>query len=153
MTRAVFANWETSGVVSAYAGPPITVADSTDVANTGAGTSSIPLRVANGNLPSSQRTLARWFDVSAFVVQPAFTQGNAGRNIIIGPGLFNVDFAAIKNIPVTERTRVQFRAEFFNFLNHANFGNPNASLGSPSFARVSSAAPGRDIQLGAKIIF
>jgi hypothetical protein len=73
-----------------------------------------------------------------FIGDPALLQcfnlrGNAGRNIMIGPGLMNVDFSVFKNYPIksiSEDFNVQFRAEFFNILNHANFNVPDLSSGN-----------------------
>ena len=55
-------------------------------------------------------------------------RGNAGRNILIGPGLTNLDFSVFKNNYIREKYNVQFRAEFFNILNHPNWGNPGTTL-------------------------
>ena len=57
---------------------------------------------------------------------PPGTYGNLGRGVYSGPGLADVDVSLFKNTTLTERMNLQFRAEFFNVLNHANFGTPNA---------------------------
>ena len=66
----------------------------------------------------------------------ATTFGNAGIGIVRGPGQKNVDFSVIKQFPVTERTHLDFRTEFFNVFNHANFGNPSLSESSSAFGRI-----------------
>ncbi len=93
------------------------------------------------------------------VVPPAGQLGNSGRNFFHGPGISNFDFALFKDPKVTESTRIEVRAEFFNLLNHTQF-NPveqvNGVIGdssSPSFGRVLGAQPSRVIQLGAKLYF
>jgi hypothetical protein len=66
----------------------------------------------------------RYFDSSAFALQPTGFLGTSGRNILTGPGFFNLDFALHKSTPLRklgESTALEFRAEFFNILNHANF--------------------------------
>jgi hypothetical protein len=63
--------------------------------------------------------------------------GNAGRNSIVGPGLFNVDFSLYKNFKISERFKVQFRAEFFNIMNHPSFGPPLAFQGAHSAQIIS----------------
>jgi outer membrane receptor protein involved in Fe transport len=67
----------------------------------------------------------RWYDPTAFRLQPANTVGNLGRNTLIGPKLVNLDFSLFKNFVLTENKRLLFRAEIFNILNHPNFGVPN----------------------------
>lgn len=94
---------------------------------------------------------------AAFAVPTLGTFGNCAPRAFHGPGLQNVDFSAFKDFPVTERYRVQFRAEFFNGFNHANFNNPNASF-SPSslgsFGRsFSTVTDPREIQFGLKIYY
>ena len=79
--------------------------------------------------------------------------GNEGRNAVRGPGLATVDLSLFKNFAVTESSRVQFRAEVFNALNHANFMLPENDLASPEFGQILQAAPPRLLQLALKFIF
>ena len=81
--------------------------------------------------------------------------GNAGRNILRGPGTTNLDFGLSKSVPwgKAETRRLQIRAEFFNALNHTNFGLPQNSIDSPAFGTITTAAPAREIQLGARLEF
>lgn len=103
----------------------------------------------------------RWFDPCAFVLPEAGFYGNVGRNTIIGPGFANVDLTLDKSTTITERLRMNFRAEFFNILNHANFGLPtnivftNATgVRRGSAGRLNAtAATSRQIQFGAKLTF
>lgn len=69
--------------------------------------------------------------------------GNEGRNIVRGPAIENVDLSLLKNISLTERTRLQFGAEFFNIANHPNFGLPDNDLASPNLGCVLEAGPPR----------
>jgi hypothetical protein len=106
-----------------------------------------------------------YFDPCAFGLPEAGFYGNLARNTVISPGLANFDFSVVKNIPLTEATSLQFRAESFNLFNRANFsrpGPPNESirLFKPSGERVVSAATirstitdSRQIQLGIKFSF
>src|SRR5437762_211765 len=96
--------------------------------NTGSGdgaTVDIPNLNPNfkGNVISG--TVDHWFDPRAFTVPTPGTYGNAGRSSLRGPGLFNVDTSLFKKIPIREGMTLQFRAEAFNVLNHANFAYPN----------------------------
>ena len=70
-----------------------------------------------------------------------------------GPGLTSVDLSVFKNFAITETTRLQFRAECFNLLNHANFTLPENDLNSPAFGQILQAAPPRLLQLALKFLF
>jgi hypothetical protein len=101
----------------------------------------------------------QWFNPQAFVLPAAGTWGNLGRGVYTGPGLANVDFSVFKNTPITERLRLQFRAEFFNLLNRANLGTPNATVFSgtainPSAGLITTlATTPRQLQFGLKLMF
>ena len=101
----------------------------------------------------------QWFNPSAYVLPTAGTYGNVGRSTLTGPGLADLDMSLFKTVALAERTKLQFRAEFFNVLNHANFGTPNAvvfSSGaiSPTAGLITATATtSRQIQFGAKLIF
>ena len=102
-----------------------------------------------------------YFNRAAFAVPPNGTYGNVGRDTLIGPGTATVDFSVLKNTAVTERVKLQFRAEFFNLLNHANFSTPNtvvfsaANSGPSPTAGVITAtsSTSRQIQFGLKLLF
>lgn len=85
--------------------------------------------------------------------------GNNGRNSLVGPALVNFDFTVLKDTSITERLKVQFRAEFFNLFNHANFQAPNIDagtstiLGGNSVILSQTATDGRDIQFGLKLVW
>ena len=86
--------WQLGGVFSKSTGEPFTVTTSGGITN--AGGADRPNRIGDGSLPGGQRSIDRWFDVSAFAVQPQFTYGNSGRNILFGPGVTNLDFSLAK---------------------------------------------------------
>jgi hypothetical protein len=88
------------------------------------------------------------------------TFGNLGRNTIFGPGLAQIDFSVLKDTPITERTKLQFRAEIFNLANHSNFAQPNTTFGSPSFGEIFNTigrtlgmGTSRQIQLALRVSF
>jgi hypothetical protein len=98
------------------------------------------------------------FDPSAFSLPIAGTYGDVGRNVLIGPGLEDVDLSLVKTMPVNERANLEFRAEFFNALNHTNFGLPKnivlTTSGTPASSAgliSTTATDAREIQFGAKI--
>src|SRR5579862_9557894 len=107
------------------------------------------------------RTATQYFNPSAFLPPAAGTYGNVSRDALNGPGLAEVDFSAAKNTRITERTQLQFRAEFFNVLNHTNFLTPNEVVYSSATAGISPTAgvvtatstTSRQIQFGAKLQF
>ncbi len=104
---------------------------------------------------------AQYFNPAAFIVPPNGTYGNVGRDVLIGPGLASLDLSLMKNTSLSERMSLQFRAEFFNILNRANFNTPNAvvftsgSAGPSATAGVinSTSTSSRQIQFGLKLIW
>jgi hypothetical protein len=100
-----------------------------------------------------------WFNPNAFVLPTAGTYGDLGRGVYRGPGLADLDLSLFKTTKLTERTNLQFRAEFFNTLNHPNFGTPNATVFSgtafnPSAGLITSTTTtSRQIQFGLKLVF
>jgi hypothetical protein len=101
----------------------------------------------------------QWFNPKAFMLPTPGTYGNLGRGTFDGPGLADVDVSLFKNTTISERVTLQFRAEFFNVLNHANFGTPNAivfssgAVSSSAGLITSTATTSRQIQFGLKLIF
>jgi TonB dependent receptor-like, beta-barrel len=150
--------WQTFGILTLQTGRPFTVALLSEIDNSGTGRSLLGFgandrpnvvgdpRLAN---PSSER----WFDTSAFIFPAPGTFGNAGRNIVEGPGYQNFNASLMKNTAISERVNLQFRAEFFNLFNHPNFGLPDNFLGSPTFGRITTAREPRHVQFGAKLLF
>ena len=138
--------WQLNGIGTVQTGFPFTPLVSFNRSNNG--DSRAPDRVSlNPNFtgPLILGTPNQWFNPAAFVLPAAGTYGNAGRDILRGPGLGEFDMSLFKNIAVTERVKVQFRAEFFNILNHPNFGLPTTgtftSAGAPAGLGVPAGAP------------
>jgi hypothetical protein len=100
-------------------------------------------------------TIAQWFNTSAFALVPAsqVRPGNEGRGVVVGPGYFRWDAALFKNTTLSERFKLQFRAEAQNILNHTNFNNPNVTFTSSSFGKITTARDPRNIQLALKLLF
>lgn len=102
----------------------------------------------------------RWYDPCSFSIPSPGTYGNLARNSVRGPGLVNLDLSVVKDFEVTEQWTVRFRGEFFNLLNHANFGLPTTSNFANTGARNATAGriidtvnSSRQVQLGLKIMF
>ena len=97
-----------------------------------------------------------WFNTAAFLplrTTSAFRFGNAGKGIILSPGLVNADISIVRAFHYTERYKAEFRAEFFNSVNHANFGFPGVVADTASFGKISSAQDPWQTQLALKIFF
>jgi len=150
--RAIFGGYRVSGIFVAQGGPPVNPGVAGNPANT---TGPIrPNRLADGNLPRDERSVDRWFDLSAFAVPPPFTYGDSGRNVLRAPGLVNVDLVVARDVPFGGDRRLEFRAEFFNLTNSAHFARPNATIGSPQAGLISSTAQAnRQVQLGVRFVF
>lgn len=134
-------------------GAPITINIPSDNANIGLGPAQRPDLLRNPNLKSGA-SAERWFDTEAFRMPAPFTFGNAGRNVVYEASEANADFSLIKNTPINERTKLEFRAEIFNLLNHTNFvGAPGRIAFTPNFGRLFNAGPSRQMQLGMKVTF
>ena len=161
----VLGSWQVNGIVTLMSGTPFTVFDSTDFSVQGSAPeitgffSNRPNLVAGQNPNSGPHTPGAWLNRTAFqqITQdpnsPVQQFGSAGRNIAQGPGYANWDFSALKNIRVTEGKEFQFRAEFFDFLNHPNFRLPDSDISSPTFNQILAAQDPRLFQLALKFLF
>jgi len=119
--------WQVSGIVTWNTGLPLSVSDGFDLTGYGyVSTAARPNYVSGCKVDVGQ--VNKWFDPNCFTPQAPGTLGNAGRNLIIGPGLADVDLAVIKDTKIRESMSVQFRAEFFNLANHPLFGQPVVTL-------------------------
>ena len=150
--------WQLNGIVSLQTGQPYTVALPGELDNSNTGRSSFGFGAGDRPNVGSDPNLAspdpqQWFDPGAFSMPEYGSFGNAGRNIVDGPGLANVDFSVLKDIRIAETATLQLRAELFNMLNTPNFLNPNIFFGTPGFGRVLAARDGREVQFGMKLIF
>jgi hypothetical protein len=97
--------------------------------------------------------LSGYFRTPDFTFPAPFTFGNSGRNPVTSPGLNNWDLSVLKTTTIREGHRLQFRAEFFNAFNHAQFATLGTQLGTPFFGNVLSARTARNVQFGLKYLF
>ena len=153
---AAFGGWHLGGIYTLASGFPFSPYLNDDTSNTGTQGIPRPNQLRDGNLPRSQRTPAHWFDVNAFVAPSGFAFGNAGRNVLTGPGQNVFDWLLSKEFRLTEMQRLEFRAEFFNTFNHPNFAQPDNFVDDDpdvAGAITSIAIPMRQIQFGLKYSF
>jgi hypothetical protein len=150
---ALLARWQLSGIATAQTGSPFSFLMACADVNA-EGNNCRPNVVHNAALPASQQSIAHWFDTTAFAVPSPQAWGNAGRNILRGPGFADIDLALARSFRTFgEARRLVLRGEFFNALNHTNFGLPVNSVDSPAAGTIAGAGPGRVIQLGARLEF
>lgn len=156
LAKAILGGWESSGIWTWQSGFPLNITSGNDTSFSlpGNGNDQAQLSCNVKYTGGSQAAkIAQWFDTSCFGVPAPNTFGNAGRNILIGPGTVNVDLGAHRVFAITERVNLQFRGEFFNVFNHAQFNNPDTSVADDTFGRITSARSPRIIQLALKLRF
>jgi hypothetical protein len=159
MVHTALGGWQIGGIWTLQSGSPFTVNLSTDTANngelTGSNAAQRPNLTCNPN--AGPKTTAEWFDTACFAVPAQYTYGNAGRDIVTGPGLDDFDFTLQKLFPIRENMNLQFRWDVFDFFNHPNF-NPPVGAGrtystAASFGAITSAQDPRDMQFSLRLAF
>jgi hypothetical protein len=150
---AVAGGWQLGSIVTWRAGFPVNPTAGQNRANTNIGNDR-PDATGQSQSLSNPNT-DKWFNTSAFVLQPIYQFGNAGRNTVISPAGFSLDFSTHKVFRMPkEGHELQFRWEAFNALNHPVWGLPNASLSSINFGRISSTnGTMRQMQFALKYVF
>jgi Carboxypeptidase regulatory-like domain len=149
--NAALGGWSIAPIVTVDSGFPLNLTVNGNPSNSGPFGADRPNVVGDWHL--SNPTVQEWFNTAAFAKNAPYTYGNAGRNVLRGPGLFNLDLAAHKQFRITERFTAQLRLESFNATNTPPLSAPNTIVGSPQFGQISSAGTPRDNQIGLKILF
>ncbi len=151
--RYLVGGWELNGILALQTGLPFHVTG-TDRSNTGTTFGGRPNRLCNGNLPTDQRSVYRWFDTSCFAESALNTYGNGGVHYLDTDGIKSLDFGLFKNFNFTETFRLQFRWEVFNTLNNTNYNRPASNVSAPAtLGRITAAQPARTMQFGLKFYF
>lgn len=162
---ALLNGWTVTGLHRIQSGSPLVFTMGTDVAQNGIlqPNGQYALLVPGATADDVRRQhdsradmVAMYFNTAAFVPLssvPRGIYGNAGRGLIYGPGDVNSDLAVLRYFNLGPDLRLQLRGEFFNAFNHVDFDNPNTTVSSSSFGRITGAGDGRVIQLAAKIIW
>jgi hypothetical protein len=169
IAKALFGGWSASGVLTLQSGTALTIAYSN--ATNVFGISTDRAQLAPGCSPSSlvspgsiQNKLTKYFKASCFTTPPVIGAdgigtdfGNSRTGIVDGPAQSNLDVGLMRSVPISlpkEGSSLQFRAEFFNALNHPQFSNPNATYGSSSFGIISGTSVNPRVgQLAIKLLF
>jgi hypothetical protein len=153
---ALLRNWQVSGILTFQTGRPFTPRLTTDNSNTGnvGGFFAHDRPDVIGSPELDNPTPERFFNTEAFAIAQRYTFGNSGRNVLIGPGLSNLDLAFMKDFRLHHEQTLQFRVEVFNFFNHPNLRLPESYVDNPAtFGRILAADPARQIQFGLKYVF
>jgi hypothetical protein len=160
--RKLASGWAVSAIESLQSGFPFTPSLGFDPANDG--DSRDPVRPSvNPNFTGNviQGGPNQYYNPNAFILPPTGTYGNLGRNTLIGPGVAELDLSVLKSTAITEKIKLQFRAELFNILNRANFGTPNPVVfasatptPSPTAGVITATSTtSRQIQFGLKLLW
>jgi hypothetical protein len=154
--HAVTRNTEVRGIVTLQSGQtltPILRFDNSNTGNTGQQSGSDHPNLI-GDPVLSNPTADQWFNTGAFAVPPPFTFGDAGRNILRGPGFASVDLSLARRIPLKGRSSLSVEAQVFNLLNTTNFDLPELYADEPTtFGRIFSAKAPRQAQLAVRVSF
>ena len=151
--------WELSGITTFSTGLPVALSENDDRSLLGSGTGvdlpdRAPGKILNDTNPRNGNT---YFNTSLFSLEPLGQIGDSGRNFFHGPGINNFDLAAAKDFVITESKRLEYRCEFFNAFNHAQFGgiggSPNGLINSGVFGLVTGARDPRIVQMALKFVF
>jgi hypothetical protein len=159
---AVAGGWELNTINTAHTGTPLdviyaapTINDNTGLSNDYRGQAFLRPNVSGSAASQSRSQMLNTYFAGYTFTTPLATApyGNVGRNAFRAPGFEQWDFAADKNFRIRESVRLQFRSEFFNLLNHTNFGVPNTRTTDGAFGTIRSTYPSRQIQFALKLLF
>jgi hypothetical protein len=156
--KLITKNWQLSPIVSLFTGNPIELSDGGKDISLSAQLLDRPENIVPNNVYAGGISNAgngyTWFNPLSFAVQAAGTFGDTGRNTLYGPGAINWDMAVSRRFEVKERWKMDIRADFFNIMNHANWGNPGTSIASSgTFGQITSFGTPREIQMAVKVLF
>jgi hypothetical protein len=156
IVRGVAGDWQITGVLSAQTGPPLTLYAGKDQSLTGIGSDRgqlISQQTSKDGPCANTAPCLSYLNPAAFALPATGQFGNLGKGAFNGPGLVNLDAGLFKNFPISDRYRLQFRGEFFNTFNHANFLSPVTTVSGAGFGNLLSASDPRIVQLALKVFF
>ncbi len=158
--RLLSKDWQISPIISLFTGNPIQVTDGKDISLSGQGLDR-PLVVQPDQVYGSPKAVTQYLNPAAFMCAGSNAActvfsgqfGNLGRNALYGPGQRNFDIALSRQFVVHERWKLEFRSDFFNIFNHANWNNPTTSVTSGTFGQIVSFGAPRIVQMAMKLYF
>ena len=154
LSNVLVNGWQLNTIVSLYSGLPFTITSGTDRSYSGIGNDFADyVPGVSPARPAGVSQVQEYFNTAAFTAAALGTFGNTGRNILRGPAYFDVDVSVFKDFFLTERFRLQFRAESFNIENRPNFQNPSSAWNSGTYGRITSANDPRVLQFALKLMF
>lgn len=153
ITGAIVNDWTLTGVLTLQSGMPLAVTQTTNNNDFAGFGTQRPNLVGDPSLPSDERSVARWFNTSAFSPAPAFVIGTSSRNPVRGPSYRNLDLALMRRVPLPRATALEVRAEVFNVTNTPPLLAPNTVTGSAAFGSITAAGDPRVVQLALKFQF
>ena len=152
LTEEAIGGWQVNSIVTTHSGFPLAFTQATNTS--GSGITNRPDLASGCDLYAGARTVGKWFNTACFLTPTATQLGNAPRIVGYGPQRTNVDFSAYKKFATFESQNLEFRAEFFNILNHSQFGLPDQGLGDAAFGAISTTVhENRQIQFALKYLF
>lgn len=154
--KHLLAGWNLQSIFSWRSGLPLNITSGADTYGNGRITGQRPDVVPGVDSYIEDAGPLVWLNPAAFDSATPKSQrrfGNLGYNALVGPTAFTMDLALHKTFFLTERQRLTFRAEAFNWLNHTTFNNPITNLADPNFGRINGAGTPRNIQLALKYQF
>lgn len=152
--NGIVGGWRVSSGIYVSSGSPFTPTMGTANLSGSLADSWYPNRIASGKV--SNPNINEWFDPTAFTEPAAYTFGNSGRNVLLGPGYRDVDLSLAKGFPIRklgEAGKLEFRADAFDLFNFSNWGFPNSSIGTSGVGVISSSSTSRNFQLGLHLSF
>ena len=152
LTQEAIGGWQVNSIVTSHSGFPLAFTQATNTS--GSGITNRPDLLAGCNLYAGAHTVNNWFNTACFATPTPAQLGDAPRTVGYGPQRTNVDFSVYKKFATVESQNLEFRAEFFNILNHSQFGLPDQGLGDLAFGAISTTVhENRQIQLALKYLF
>jgi hypothetical protein len=152
----VLSGWQLNGITTLSTGSPFNVTSGVD-SNVDGNTNDRPNVIGDPRITGGRSRRAKiqgFFNMAAFVPLPAgVPYGNTPRDLLIGPGLVNTDFSAFKTLPVWHEHNLQLRGEIFNLFNNVNLSNPNATMTSTQFGKISGSGSPRIVQFSLRYSF
>jgi hypothetical protein len=130
---AIAGGWQLNGILSRMSGTSFTVASAGTSLNAPGNSQRANQVDSNVQILGGHGPGAPYFDPTAFAPVTAVSFGTSGRNILLGPGILNMDASLFRDFRLTERFKLQFRAESFGLTNTPQFGNPAATVSSATF--------------------